>query len=90
MPPRLLRPVIWMGDSLRVLKEFPAGVQDEVGYALYVAQAGGSTYLRSPLKGLGSGVLEVMSDHERFRRRLIRWWAVDSAQETLLHAARRH
>jgi phage-related protein len=26
--------VIWMGDSLDVLRGFPAPVQDEVGYAL--------------------------------------------------------
>ncbi len=63
MPPPALRPVIWMGDSLRVLKEFPAGVQDEVGYALYVAQSGGKHVSAKPLKGLGSGVLEVVSDH---------------------------
>ena len=27
-----------MGDSLDVRREFPAPVQDEVGYALYLAQ----------------------------------------------------
>ncbi len=63
MPPRLLRPVIWMGDSLRALKEFPAGVQDEMGYALYMAQSGGKHVSAKPLKGFGSGVLEVVSDH---------------------------
>ena len=52
-----------MGDSLRVLKEFPASVQDEVGYAVYMAQSGGKHVSAKPLKGLGSGVLEVVSDH---------------------------
>jgi hypothetical protein len=28
------KPVIWMGDSLERLQEFPATVQDEVGYAI--------------------------------------------------------
>ena len=32
------KPVIWMGDSLDALREFPSTIQDEVGYALYLAQ----------------------------------------------------
>ncbi len=52
-----------MGDSLRVLKAFPSGVQDEVGYALYLAQRGEKHVSAKPLKGLGPGVLEVVSDH---------------------------
>lgn len=52
-----------MGDSLRVLKEFPAGVQDEVGYAVYLAQSGGRHVSAKLLKGLGSEVLEVVADH---------------------------
>lgn len=60
--PRLLKPVIWLGDSLRTLKTFPAGVQDEMGYAIYLAQCGQKHVSAKPLKGLGSGVLEVVSD----------------------------
>ena len=54
-----------MGDSLRVLKTFPAAVQDEVGYALYLAQRGKKHVSAKPLKGIGPGVLEleVVSDH---------------------------
>ena len=58
-----LKPVIWLGDSLRALKTFPAVVQDEMGYALYLAQRGDKHVSAKPLKGLGSGVLEVVSDH---------------------------
>ena len=57
------KPVIWMGDSLEVLREFPSSVQDEVGYALYLAQIGAKGVAAKPLKGFGSGVLEVLSDH---------------------------
>lgn len=57
------KPVIWMGDSLDVLREFPALVQDEVGYALYLAQIGRVHIDAKPLKGLGSGVVEVVADH---------------------------
>ena len=61
------RPVVWMGDSLDVLREFPAPVQDEVGYALYLAQIGWKYVAAKPLKGFGPGVLEVLSDERVIR-----------------------
>lgn len=61
--PNSLKPVIWLGDSLRELKMFPATVQDEMGYAIYLAQCGQKHVSAKPLKGLGSGVLEIVSDH---------------------------
>lgn len=63
MPSTPLKPVVWLGDSLRALKSFPAAVQDEVGYALFLAQRGDKHVSAKPLKGLGTGVLEVVSDH---------------------------
>ncbi len=63
MPALPLKPVIWLGDSLRELKTFPASVQDEMGYAIDLAQRGDKHVSAKPLKGLGSGVLEVVSDH---------------------------
>lgn len=65
MPEARLKPVVWIGDSLRVLKTFPAAVQDEVGYALYLAQRGEKHVSAKPLKGVGPGVLEVVSGHGR-------------------------
>lgn len=58
-----LKPVVWLGDSLRALRSFPGTVQDEMGYAIYLAQCGQKHVSAKPLKGLGSGVLEVVSDH---------------------------
>jgi phage-related protein len=58
-----LKPVVWLGDSLRALRSFPGTVQDEMGYAIYLAQCGQKHVSARPLKGLGSGVLEVVSDH---------------------------
>ena len=63
MPALLLKPVIWLGDSRRQLRTFPAAVQDEMGYAIYLAQCGQKHVSAKSLKGLGSGVLEVVSDH---------------------------
>jgi phage-related protein len=57
------KPVVWVGDSLRVLRLFPSGVQDEVGYALYLAQRREKHVSAKPLKGLGPGVLEIVSDY---------------------------
>jgi phage-related protein len=60
---RSLKPVIWLGDSLRELKTFPDAVQDEMGYATYLARCGQKHVSARLLKGLGSGVIEVVSDH---------------------------
>jgi len=52
-----------MGDSLAVVREFPAPVREEIGYALYLAQVGAKHLRAKPLKGFGAGVLEVVSDY---------------------------
>ena len=57
------KPVIWLGDTLATLRACPQEVQDEVGYALYLAQIGAKYKGAKPLKGIGPGVLEVIADH---------------------------
>jgi len=52
-----------MGDSLQTIKRFPAAVKDEIGFALYQAQAGGKHVNAKSLKGFGASTLEVVSDH---------------------------
>jgi phage-related protein len=58
-----MKPLIFVADSLRALKEFPRAVQQQVGFALYQAQMGGKHVNAKPLK-VGSGVLEIISDHQ--------------------------
>jgi phage-related protein len=59
-----LKPVTWVGTSLKDLREFPAPVQDVMGYALYVAQRGGKHQDAKVLAGFGgAGVLEVIKDY---------------------------
>jgi len=59
-----LKPVIWVGSSLRDLREFPQPVQDHMGYALYVAQQGGKHRDTKALAGFGgAGVVEVIKDY---------------------------
>ena len=60
----VLKPVEWVGSSKGALKKFPATVQDQVGFALYQAQAGLTHRDAKPLKGLGAHVLEVVSRHD--------------------------
>lgn len=59
-----LRPVEWVGSSKEDVKAFPARVRDHIGFALYQAQTGLKHRDAKPLKGLGSGVLEVVSRHD--------------------------
>jgi phage-related protein len=58
-----LKPVVWLGSSLKALREFPAPVQDHMGYALYLAQLGAKHRDAKALTGFGgAGVLEVVKD----------------------------
>ena len=52
--PSSLKPVIWLGDSLRELKTFPAAVQDEMGYAIYLAQCGQKMARKDYIVGSGN------------------------------------
>src|SRR3979490_3191221 len=59
-----LKPVTWVGTSLKDLREFPEAVQDHMGYALYVAQRAGKHQDAKVLSGFGgAGVVEIIKDH---------------------------
>jgi phage-related protein len=61
---RDLKPVDWIGSSYKDFRAFPDEVQDHMGYALHLAQAGDKHQDAKPLKGFGgAGVLEIVSDH---------------------------
>jgi phage-related protein len=55
-------PLVWVGSSLRDLKEFPDEVQDEIGTALSVAQFGRKAESAKPWHGEGPGVFEIVAD----------------------------
>lgn len=57
----VIRPVNWLGSSLEDLKAMPEPVQDEIGFALYVAQKGETHRGAKHMKGM-SGVYEIVSD----------------------------
>lgn len=54
-------PVIWVGDSLKQIKSFPAEVRREIGVALYDAQKGAKSPDAKPFKGMGSGIFEIVN-----------------------------
>jgi phage-related protein len=57
--PPLLRPVVWLGDSKKSLRNFPDGAQKLLGDELQLIQFGGMPKDAKPFKGVGSGVLEI-------------------------------
>lgn len=57
------RPLDWVGSARKDFMTFPAGVKDELGNALGIAQFGGKHPSAKPWKGLGPGVLELVDDH---------------------------
>ena len=63
------KPVEWVGSSKADLKRFPGPVRDRTGFAIYQAQLGLRHRDAKPLKGFGSGVLEVVArrDGDTFR-----------------------
>jgi len=63
--PRLLKRLLWVGSCREDLKSFPEDVRLVMGYALYLAQAGGKHPDAKPLQGFGgAGVLAVVDDFD--------------------------
>jgi phage-related protein len=56
------KPLHWVASAKKDYQAFPNEVQDEMGYALGVAQLGGKHPHAKPWKGEGPGVLEIVED----------------------------
>jgi phage-related protein len=63
------RPLHWIGQSRRDYGDFPPKVQEECGFALFLAQTGQHPPSAKVLKGLGSGMVELVDnfDGDTFR-----------------------
>jgi|SRR6516162_5532267 phage-related protein len=59
-----MRPLFWVGSSKRDYLEFPEKMQDNLGFELYLAQTGQHPPSAKPLKGLGTGILELAEDFD--------------------------
>ena len=60
-----LKPVYWVNDSRRTIREFPDEVQKEIGVALFWAQKGDKHPDAKALRGFGDAqVVEVVENHD--------------------------
>ena len=59
-----MKKLVWLADSRTRVKSFPAGIQDDFGYALYAAQLGETSPKAKPFHGLGSGVMEIVANEQ--------------------------
>ncbi len=62
--PRPNKPLRWIASSHKDYREFPPKVQDSFGFELFLAQTGQHPPSAKPLKGLGSGVVELVEDDD--------------------------
>ena len=60
----VLRPLVWLGNSQRNLRAFPAEAQKIIGDELQLIQFGGMPKDAKPFKGVGSGVFEIALRHD--------------------------
>lgn len=58
------KPLVWVASCKKDLLSFPCDVQDVLGYALDLAQRGEKHPDAKPMKGFGSGLLEVVDDYD--------------------------
>ena len=61
---RTIKPAVFVGSSRTDLSSFPGKVRQEIGQALFEAQLGDHPANAKPLKGFGSGVLEIRDNFE--------------------------
>lgn len=59
------KPCLFVGPSRKELQALPRKVQDDMGYALFLAQCGGTPLSAKPLSGFGGrGVLEIVENFD--------------------------
>ena len=66
-----LRPLIWMGNSRKNIRDFPEQARASVGYALQLVQAGETPIDAKIFKGVGSGVYEIVKRYDTDTYRVI-------------------
>lgn len=59
-----MKPCFFVGSARKDIQAFPEKVKNVVGAAIQAAQFGGKSAAAKPMKGLGSGVLEIVENHD--------------------------
>ena len=62
--PRPIKPLRWIASSYKDYGNFPSKVQDAFGFELFLAQTGQHPPSAKPLKGLGSGIVELVDNDD--------------------------
>ncbi len=68
---RPLAKLVWEGNSLEVLRSFPAPVREEIGAELRRLQLGVRPMNSRPMKTIGMGIFEIREQDERSWYRVI-------------------
>ena len=63
--PSKLRSIIWLGNSRKNILAFPEKVRKLIGDELQMIQFGGMPKDAKPIKGVGSGVIEIALKHDK-------------------------
>lgn len=61
----MLKKISWMGSAKDDLKSMPLAVQKEIGFSLHQVQEGKTPLNSKSLTGIGNGVMEIISDHNK-------------------------
>ena len=59
-----MKDVTWIGDSREQVRRFPKAVRRAVGEALRFAQRGAKHPKAKPMRGIGSGVWEIVARYD--------------------------
>ena len=80
-----MRPIGWIKAARKAYQTFPPSVRDRINSALTIAACGSKADVAKPLKGIGSGVMEIAI---RYRKEAWRVVYVTQVSRTLwvLHA----
>ena len=80
-----IKPLVWVGDAREQVQSFPKAVRADIGAALFDVQLGEKPPKAKPLKGVASGVLEIVTRFETDTFRTV--YAVKIGQRVyVLHA----
>lgn len=58
------RDIRWVGDAKEKLQRFPSQVRKDIGHALYLVQTGQTPPSAKPMRGIESGVFEIVDDYD--------------------------
>ena len=61
----ILRPLVWLGNTIRNIRSFPEGAQKLLGDELQLLQFGGMPKDAKPFKGIGSGIVEIALRYDK-------------------------